>query len=194
MAINKETIHELVEVFYQPPFKTFYINSEDGKDFVKPLGVFVSLGITTSIKVLSEINEVLSRSTGITSRLVEIKSQKVGGQFMNLVLPTTNIAQYDMETIPAGAMGEKEAKELIETMYERISGVPVVDDVYGLRQKISRLTGLIEKLDNPTVGWENHMIQETDTGDYRVFHKKVNYHKSLEEGAEYRIGIYVTET
>ena len=28
--VSRDKIHSLVEVFYQPPFKTFYVNSVDG--------------------------------------------------------------------------------------------------------------------------------------------------------------------
>ena len=41
--IDKDKIHNLVGVFYQPTFKTFFINSVDGETFIKPIGIFVSL-------------------------------------------------------------------------------------------------------------------------------------------------------
>lgn len=198
MAINKETIHELVEVFYQPPFKTFYINSSDGETFIKPLGVFVSLGITTSLRVLQDIRDVLSKSSGLSARLAEIKSQKVAGQFLNSIVPKKeeDIIQYSMSTFPDLCMGEVESKDLLKGMKDKMASPENNTDVkalYDLCPKISKLSELIDKLNSNPIGWKDHMIQETPEGEYRIFHKKVNYQRSEDDGSEYRIGIYVTE-
>ena len=53
-----------------------------------------------------------------------------------------------------------------------------------------RLQELIDELDKNPQGWENHVIK-LDEGDYKVFHKLVNYKK--ENDVEYRIGIFVSE-
>lgn len=197
MAINKETIHELVEVFYQPPFKTFYINSSDGETFIRPLGVFVSLGITTSLRVLQDIRDVLSKSSGLSARLAEIRSQKIAGQFLNYIVPKkeSDIVQYNMADFPDFCMDEETAKDLLKRMKEKMtsSGETDVTSLYDYCPKISKLSELIDKLNSNPVGWKDHMIQETPEGEYRIFHKKVNYQRSKTDGSEYRIGIYVTE-
>lgn len=197
MAISKETIHELVEVFYQPPFKTFYINSSDGETFIKPLGVFVSLGITTSLRVLQDIRDVLSKSSGLSARLAEIKSQKIAGQFLNYIVPKkeSDIVQYNMAEFPDLCMDEDTAKDLLKRMKEKMISSEKSDviSLYDYCPKISKLSELIDKLNSNPVGWRDHMIQETPEGEYRIFHKKVNYRRSEIDGSEYRIGIYVTE-
>lgn len=197
MAISKETIHELVEVFYQPPFKTFYINSSDGETFIKPLGVFVSLGITTSLRVLQDIRDVLSKSSGLSARLAEIKSQKIAGQFLNYIVPKkeSDIVQYNMAEFPDLCMDEDTAKDLLKRMKEKMISSEKSDviSLYDYCPKISKLSELIDKLNSNPVGWRDHMIQETPEGEYRIFHKKVNYQRSEIDGSEYRIGIYVTE-
>lgn len=197
MAISKETIHELVEVFYQPPFKTFYINSSDGETFIKPLGVFVSLGITTSLRVLQDIRDVLSKSSGLSARLAEIKSQKIAGQFLNYIVPKkeSDIVQYNMAEFPDLCMDEDTAKNLLKRMKEKMISSEKSDviSLYDYCPKISKLSELIDKLNSNPVGWRDHMIQETPEGEYRIFHKKVNYQRSEIDGSEYRIGIYVTE-
>ena len=197
MAINKETIHELVEVFYQPPFKTFYINSSDGETFIKPLGVFVSLGITTSLRVLQDIRDVLSKSSGLSARLAEIKSQKIAVQFLNYIVPKkeSDIVQYNMAEFPDLCMDEDTAKDLLKRMKEKMISSEKSDIVslYDYCPKISKLSELIDKLNSNPIGWRDHMIQETPEGEYRIFHKKVNYQRSEIDGSEYRIGIYVTE-
>jgi hypothetical protein len=192
--IKKETIHELVEVFYQPPFKTFYINSLDGQAFSKSLGVFVSLGITTSMKTLQDIKEVLQKTSGYNAALVEIKSQKVAGQFLNTVIekPETEVTQYEMTEYPEKWYSEEESKKLLQDMKEAIEkGETTATEYAG---KVTRLEELIKKLDwNYPGGWVNHVIQVTPDGDYKIFHKMVNYRQDPTDGVEYRIGIYVTE-
>lgn len=176
MAISKETIHELVEVFYQPPFKTFYINSSDGETFIKPLGVFVSLGITTSLRVLQDIRDVLSKSSGLSARLAEIKSQKIAGQFLNYIVPKkeSDIVQYNMAEFPDLCMDEDTAKDLLKRMKEKMISSEKSDviSLYDYCPKISKLSELIDKLNSNPVGWRDHMIQETPEGEYRIFHKK----------------------
>ena len=60
--IEKTRIQELIKVFYQQPFKIFYVNSEDGENFIKPKGLFISLGITTSMKTIESIGQVISNT------------------------------------------------------------------------------------------------------------------------------------
>ena len=103
--INRDKVHSLVEVFYQPSFKTFYVNSVDGETFVKPVGVFVSLGITTSLKVLEDIKNIISGSEGYSATLAEIKSKKVAGQFLNTVTCTTGPKQYKITNLSEDIMG-----------------------------------------------------------------------------------------
>ena len=91
--VSREKIHELVKLFYQHTFKTFYINSEDGKDFSKPLGVFVSLGMTTKLKTLENIRDFISANKDFKARIVEISSKRVDDQFLNALVETENPQQ-----------------------------------------------------------------------------------------------------
>ena len=196
MAVyNKDKIHELVEVFYQRRFKTFYVNSKDGKTFTTPCGVFVSLGITTPMRVLWEMQKVLE-SQGYNACLAEIKSDIIGGQYMNIVTDKqeNEIGQYIIETsqYPEKVMNEVEAKELLEMLKAKVndSNAPI-EILRELAPKVGKLQQIIDKLDNS--GWDRHLIQIDETGDYKIFHTKVNYWKDVNSGSEYRIGIYVTE-
>ncbi len=80
--VSREKIHELVKLFYQQTYKTFYVNSLDGKEFTQPQGVFVSLGMTTSMKTLDYIKNLLANSR-YNARIAEIKSIKIDDQFLN---------------------------------------------------------------------------------------------------------------
>ena len=193
MAINKDEVHSAVEVFYQRLFKTFYINSEDGKTFIKPVGVFVSLGITSSTATLEGIRTTLSKINGYTARLAEIKSEKIGGQFLNSIvsLEEDKIEQYDMESFPADCYGEEDAKSILSEMKSSMIDESNTDSIKSICSQVSKLAEQIERLDSNPLGWANHYIQKLGC-DYKIFHKKVNYKKDA-SGAEYRIGIYVTE-
>lgn len=195
MALHKEKVHELVEIFYnQRKFKTFYVNSIDGKTFTMPSGVFVSLGITTPLRVLTEIRNVL-RDQGFGSRLAEIRSDKVGGQYLNIITSKSEdeISQYVIEEsqYPEKTMNETEAKELLELLKAKVVTDSPIEILREVSPKVSKLSQIIENLDRS--GWDRHLVQIDTDGGYKIFHTKVNYYKEPTTGSEYRIGIYVTE-
>lgn len=184
MALDKDKIHDLVEIFYQkPPFKTFYVNSLDGENFVKPIGVFVSLGITTSPRVLNEIKEILCQIPDLTARVAEIQSTRVAGQFMNYVLPGDTPGQYTVEpesVLPSIVLGKESATAELNHLSETSPGEAV------------KLREIVERIEGSPTGWSGMSVMKLpgDSG-YRVFHKTVNYKR--EGDHEYRLGIYVEE-
>lgn len=188
--INRDKVHSLVEVFYQPSFKTFYVNSVDGETFVKPIGVFVSLGITTSLKVLEDIKNIISGSEGFNAVLAEIKSKKVAGQFLNTVTCTSDPKQYKITELSDDIMNEEESKAELEKMKNLMNPSQDLEVLKEYAPKISRLQDLIDKLTS-THGWDAHLIQREQSGDYRIFHQYINYKREGE--LEYRVGIFVTE-
>lgn len=183
---NKERVHHLVEVFYPQPFKTFYINSEDGKTLSQPIGVFVSLGITTSLKVLNNIVNAINGSSKFTASLIEIGSKRDEGIFLNYIT-SKNPEQYRIENID-GLMSREEVLTEIETLKNSAEGLPLAE-VQKLGLVVSRLESLFQKLEE-TNGWKDHSIQKTDVG-YRIYHLNINYVKK--DDIEYRIGILVNE-
>lgn len=190
MAINREKIHDLVEVFYQPTFKTFYINSTNGTTFIKPIGVFVSLGITTSMKVLEDIKEIINSTEEYEACLVEISSKRVAGQFLNTIINKEEPKQYKLTDFSDDIMNEEESKKELEKMKELMSPEQDLGILKTYAPRISRLQDLIDKL-TTTNGWGAHLIQNCGDGEYRIFHQFVNYRKDGE--IEYRLGIYVKD-
>jgi len=184
MALDKDRIHELVEIFYQkPPFKTFYVNSNDGESFVKALGVFVSLGITTSMKILEDLRDILGKTPGLKSRIVEIKSYKIAGTFMNQVT-SDDPHQYEVDpesVAPNVVLSEAEATKELKELEES-----------GKREEASKLKEAILRVNEAPDPWISRQVMRLENGGYRVFHKYVNYKK--EDDTEYRIGIYVEES
>jgi len=191
--IEKKKIHELVGVFYRPTYKTFYVNSTDGESFIKPIGVFVSLGITTAMRVLEDIKDIIQENTEYTAQIAEISSKKVGSQFMNTITNIDNPQQYRLENLdPSIVLDETAAREELERMRELMNPEQDLDILNEYAPKISRLQDLIDKL-SASEGWDSHAIQRIDEseGSYGVFHKLVNYRQ--EGDKEYRLGIYVRE-
>lgn len=191
MAINREKIKELVEVFYQPVFKTFYINSYDEKTFVKPDSIFVSLGMTTSMKGIEGMRDIILGSGEYDAVIVEISSKRVAGQFINTVINNTDPKQYEVTDFPEGVMNREEAIKEVERMKELLSPDQDLKLLRDLAPKVNQLQKMIDKYDQ-TDGWENQYIQELD-GEYKVFLKHVNYKLDPDTGKEYRIGILVKE-
>jgi len=191
MAISREKIQELVGVFYQPTFKTFYVNSVDGNNFVRPIGVFVSLGITTSMKVLEDIKKVIQGDENLDACIAEISSKKIADRYLNTITNLTSPRQYKLDETDENVLNEEQArKELSELK----SSMTVEKDLETLQKnapKISKLQDLITKLTD-SQSWDSHLIQK-DEDDYKVFHKFINYWKDDTNDIEYRIGIYVSE-
>lgn len=188
--ITREEVNDLVSIFYQPTFKTFYINSVDGVHFVKPLGIFVSLGITTSLKSIESIKNILGEKYNAV--LANISSKNIGNQHMNTLIDISNPTQYTLEEFDSNIFTREQAlEELSNLKYQMKPGedLRVLQDYAPM---ITRLQDLIEKLDKDN-GWEDHLIQREPEAmfSYRIFHKKVNYMKSGD--VEYRLGIYVSE-
>lgn len=190
--INRDKVHELVGIFYQPTYKTFYINSPDGKTVTEPLGVFVSLGITTSRKTLDNICSIISSNKEYTATVVEISSQKVGDQYINTVVenPESKPKQYRLTDIPEDTMDKSQALEELERMKNLMTPESDLDVLTKYGSRVQRLQYLVDKL-NESNGWGSHVIQQCGDSDYRIYHLLVNYVKRDE--IEYRIGILVNE-
>lgn len=187
MSVNREKIQEIVEVFYQSTFKTFYVNSTDSETFIKPIGVFVSLGITSSLKILENISEVIE-GYNYTTRIVEISSRKVNGQFLNTIT-FENPSQYTIE-LSKDTLGKEEAKKELSKLREFMSPDKDLETIQIYAPKIQKLQELIDELDKNSSGWENHVIKKEDDGNYKIYHKQVNY--KMVGDLEYRIGIFVS--
>ena len=189
---TRERIKNIIEIFYRPKFKIFNINSLDGKVFNHLEGVFVSLGITTSMKVMEDIAEVINtEDNGLKATITEISSKKVVNQYLNTVVKKTGVEQYLIPNLDEPGLLDKEASlNLLENLKQELTEEADLEDLKNRTPKISKLASLISKLDKSS-GWDGHMIQEDKEEFYRIFHKFVNYKKDGD--VEYRIGIYVRE-
>jgi hypothetical protein len=199
MAIDKNNVREVVEVFYQAPFKIFSVNSLDGETFTKVDGVFVSLGLTVPIETITEIKGILNKVKGYKARVAELKSTKMINQFLNVLTDKeeSEINSYNLD-FPENSYNKEGLEELIKSLHleckEMYSGSEeskIELEKFGEKlQKIQTLKDLREKM-NTVFSWDNSVIFKDSEGNYKVFHKNSNY---LEQGnACYRVGIYVEE-
>lgn len=187
--INREEIHRLVRLFYQPTYKTFYVNSIDGKEFTKPTGVFLSLGMTTSYKTLEIIRDIIGSHATYNAKIVEISSKKVDGQFMNTITPNENPQQYKILNPPEDVMTREEVIKALDDL-DKSSKIKDLWELIDYGHKGRCLRSLLNKLDESKEGWESHRIQPDGEG-FRIYHLFLNYEKRDE--VEYRIGIYIDE-
>lgn len=177
MKITKELVHERVEVFYQNQFKTFYVNSKDNTNFVKPYAVFVSLGMTTSMESLENIKNALNNFNEFHAEIAKLSSKKsIGSQFLNTPSEIGEAKQFELLEIPKNSYNREQSLE-----YFPNSDIPE-----------SKWKPLFEKIDADN-SWDINLLQVmSDTNDVRIYHRFINYIKD-DAGVEYRIGIYVTE-
>ena len=169
----KIILRDIVELFYQPPFKIFNVNSVDGETLVRPFGYFISLGITTSFDILKNIRDLISKSDyGFEAKLVELESIKSDeyGDFLNVLsdLQENEIKKYP-STPPENieVLEKEDAENLLSELTEKINSGDYSVSMY--RQK---LADTIKKIEN----WEDHGLQ-IKNGQPGVFHKFINYKK-----------------
>lgn len=196
MGADKEKIKEIVEVFYQAPFKVFGVNSEDGESFSKISGVFVSLGLTTPLQTLIEIKNILNNTKGHKARLAELESTKFCGQFLNRITEKSEdeIKPYELKS-PENSYDEKQTRELIDTLVNKCKprsdeGINIENNIGEIIQDIQKIKELQQYL-NTSRGWEDSVIVKKEN-DYKIFRKTSNFNQVSNE-INYRIGIYVEE-
>lgn len=197
--ISRDEVKKLVEVFYPRPFKTFYVNSLDGQEFVNPFGVFVSLGITTSFKTMNNIKDIIDNSRDFNGKLVEIASKKIGDQYLNFINNETP-KQIQIPTVPQGAtylrdpkeyiLNEKNARIELEKMKDLMHPDQDVNILQEYAPRIGQLENLIRTIEETEGDWENYWILRTSDNTYKLFHRYINYANCGD--VEYRVGIFVT--
>ena len=183
----KMTLRDIVELFYQSPFKIFNVNSSDGVTLTRPFGYFISLGITTSFDSLRQIRDVIKKSDyGFDARLVELESIKSEeyGDFLNILSDKSEEELKKYISIPPDSlqiMDKEESLKYLDELTDKMNSGDL--SVAQERQKVS---DLIKRIDN----WDEYGLQIKD-GQPGLFHKYINYKKG--DNSEYRIGIYVTK-
>lgn len=186
--IDKTKLGALVEIFYQQSFKIFYVNSCDGSEFTKPLGVFISLGISTPLETIKKIKDVINAEPKWYARISEVETKREGNQYLNYISKLDVDFQYDFPIpYPKGIMEKEEAKKKLEEISEKINSSSDPNDLKEWGPKAIKLRDLLDG-----INWKTEAIGEKSNGKFFIFHKKINYLKTEDE-IEHRIGIYVME-
>lgn len=191
--VSREAVNELVSIFYQKTkYKLFNVNSTDGEEFTKPFGIFISLGMTTSLKQIQDITSAISRCKGYTARVAELGSIKIGGIYLNYLTGADPIQQYPLdEGNSEGLMNRDEVLETISQLVEQSKNPDTSQtELVEISGKLNKLTYLNNQLEESD-GWSTHAIRED--GDYRIYHLRLNYKKDPDSNIEYRIGIFVED-
>ena len=137
-------------------------------------------------KVVDSIREVIS-GYDYNTRIVEISSRKVNGQFLNTIV-SENPNQYVIEDSDDILDKEKAYTEL-SRLKAYMNPSEELETVQFYALKIQKLQELIDELNRTSDGWDSHVIK-IEADDYKMYHKHVNYKNT--GGVEYRIGIFVS--
>lgn len=191
--IDKNELKKIVELFYQHDFKIFYINSTDGKNFLKPSKAFISLGITTNPKTLQYIaNSITLVNKKLKCTLGEIKSTVKGkNQYLNSIVQIfdrNDIVQYKQE-VPKGALNETSADEFLENLKivlektKETHGIGSIEAI-NISKDIKELESLVNRYRDCSDIW-----YYKENNNWTVFHECINYKKKKD--GEYRLGIIV---
>lgn len=191
--VDREAVNELVSIFYQKAkYKLFNVNSIDGEEFTKPIGIFISLGMTTSLKQIQDITSAISHCKGYTARVAELGSIKIGGIYLNY-LTGAEPKQYPLdEGNSEGLMNRDEVLETISQLVNKSKDSETSQtELIEISGKLNKLTYLNNQLEESD-GWSTHAIME-ENEDYKIYHLRLNYMKSPDSNIEYRIGIFVED-
>lgn len=185
MVITKELVTRLVDCCYPSPYKVFSINSLNGFTTIKPIGLFVSLGITSSMSTIKFVARELSRNLETHVDVVEIESRIINGVYVNKISNHYPI-QYE-----AGGFDNSLLLNRDKTI-EMINGLKsdLMYDIYDdnrskvLITKLHKLYKAMDKLDR-TVGtdWDNHSITVMSSGNefnVSVVNNRINYVQYME--------------
>lgn len=173
---RKKNIEDLIRVFYKSNFKVFYVNSINADTFVRPIGLFISFGMTVSMDTINSIKTIISDCSE-NAEVVEIECRKKNNQYLNTIIshaPVQYLAE-ELKDVDNVILSKEEAEEELKSLSKQNSS------------KIQKLQDAITRLEDDS-SWDNFFISKQEN-DYKIYHKYLNYKKTKE--VEYRIGIFV---
>jgi len=179
---TKKLIKDIVDLFYQNRYKIFNVNTINGKTLIKPIGYFISLGITTPISYLMKLKTIIDNSNyGLSAELVELRSSRSEsyGDYLNLV---TKVGEENIKKYKSN-----DNLDSFDALMTKEGAESLLNKLDSLQMKL-KLSDVMKKIDGLEGGWDDHLIYKKD-GVFGVYYSFVNYLKDCDN--EYRIGIYV---
>ena len=194
--MNRDSISKIVDGIYPSSYRVFTVNSWDRYTLAKkPIGLFVSLGITTSIATIRKVLNEIARSYPNTF-MSELESRFINGMYVNYVSRIDdNIEQYSsMGSECWRSMNENDLNDKIKELKNKIveSGDDV-DLVMNYSSKISAISKVLNKFLNGTYNWNDFTVNIIDTDtEFRVasLNKKINFIQESEERDGKTITVY----
>lgn len=183
--ISKEIVTRVVDSCYSSPYKVFTINSYDGYRVTKPLGLFISLGVTTSMKTMSIVLNELRSQLRCNVVLGEIASKYIDGRYINnVVAQGDEVTQYSSDSITEGLrLTVDELRDFIFDTKSKI--VKNVDDdnmVIELTNRLTKMLKVLNKMEsNPSLYQQANLIDDKGLFDIYVINNNVNYVQHQEE-------------
>lgn len=183
--VNKELVTRVVDSCYPSPYKIFSVNSIDGFTVVKPLGLFVSLGITSSLNTIKYVSSELNRCLGIYPKIIELESRIINGVYVNRISNEYPMqyesGSYDNSTL----LNRDEVLNMINQLKSDLM-YDIYDDDKAkvIITKLHKLYKALDKLDK-TVGtdWDNHsitVINSDNEFNVSVVNRRINYKQCTE--------------
>lgn len=201
--MTRESISRIVDGIYPSSYRVFTVNTWDRYTLSKrPIGLFVSLGITTSIVTMRKVRDEIVKSYPNTY-MSELESRFIDGVYVNYVSDVNdNIDQYDQLGSECWrSLSEKDLNDKIMELKDKIAKAgDDVDLVMNYSSKISSISKVLNKFLNGTYNWSDFTVNVIDTDtEFRVatLNKKINFIQSSEEhdgktmSVYKRIGIFV---
>lgn len=202
--INKDLISRVVDDCYSSHYKIFSINSRDGINSGRSLGLFISLGITTSMTTIRMVMDRLKNQFPENNVVIsEIESRLIDGRYTNKISKSTNVTQYNSGSIQYGKIiSESELCELVSSLKNKLLDNKDDDDlVLEYSCRISKVAKIINKISSSdTYNWEDYSVSVINTDkefNISVVNNRINYiqEKEVYNGSDIivhkRVGIFV---
>lgn len=203
--INKESITRVVDECYPGnKYKIFTINSSDGVTMDEyPTGLFVSLGITTSMDTLKLVSNSINEKLNTNSVISEVESRVIDKKYINKVSRKLVTDQYRIPYKESDSI--KVDKEYLTNLVNEFKSkiTDNMDDndiVMEYSYRIYKICKVMRKMSSGSVKLDDYMIDITNTDkefSILIINKKINYVQEKENynGEEIavhkRIGILI---
>lgn len=183
MIISKEFVTRVVDSCYSSPYKIFTINSHDGYTLTKPLGLFVSLGITTSMNTMNQVADEISSQLRVSTCLAEISSRLINNRYVNCIDKLdSDVVQFNSGSMNEGLkLSADELRDFIADTKAKI--VKNVEDDLAVIELTNRLTKMIKVLNKlESKPFDNYatLIDNPSKFDVFVTTNCINYIQTTE--------------
>lgn len=174
--LNRYEVDNILSSVYGSGYKIYTVNSRDGVKPSSPIGLFLSLGLTTSLSTMSKLILDLDKIFTGNKSISEVISYSPNmGKYINYVTKKNVDYQFDSDySLNHKLLNEKSAEKLLNELKSNIRNSKRIDTDCN---RIYKLSSLIAKL-KVKYGWENYAIQiDGNTDDFRIkmISKKCNF-------------------